>query len=1030
MAVEANQCLQGLDEWRRESLEKRKERWRERARGSLWVKVESSEEEEEETWDVGSEEEEVCEGKDEGEEEAGEKEEKREVKDEAEEMEAGDQREKENGFEKVQKQVEELEEARVEGEKELEGSIAAVKEEEQVEEEDEEEEHREQIGQYHHAKQLRKHMRRTQDEKNLQKRGSASQELRTVTNGEHLSDSVESDDEDSDLMRSDDGLNDFERINIEMKKDLVELEDPDEISRRNENNVVATQTSKETAAEDDYEKLTDEKKAVAESSCTTQEERFQVDRSEFQREEEESTDDEEAEHPPEEETGGNDEDVVKIYCEDDNLTDVFHTLTEFRDSSLLTDLTLSTKDGKSFHVHSPVLAAVSLRIRERLSQNNGDIERKDASVGLHRWSVSLGPEVDQVGLKAVVEFAYTGLILCLNQNTRQQIKAAAQTLGAPRVLDLCKEEEERSTKTGVRGKDDVTSAAEEMKVSLRCIEKLRMERVGCDVVLEALGGSLHVHRVILAVSSDYFRGMFTLGMKESHQPFVTLPFLLASELEALIDSSYSGALSISWKCVFEITSIALQLQYRPALSLCLNFLHREINPRSCLDVASFAEAYEMARLLEAADDFVLQQFERVACISKFNDLPAKKLLKYLNSRSLCVSSELVVFKAVVAWIQAKPRKRLKLAKELMKTIHFSLMTFKEFKEVLLLNLWSDPSLAELYETVCKDFCSKESQCRIYPPKESLVLIGGDQISEDLGSRSISRELWFVNSLRNHTGIKKDMEWRKLAEMPEPERFSHEVAVLKGKLYVFGGKKYYGTSDNLSSVYRFDPYENSWESLAEMQEKRCSFSVVVLDGKIYAIGGHRDLEYIESVERYCPTGNSWSFTRPLHLPLAGHVAKALQGRIFVSGGLSRNFQCLASMFLYHPETGSTHLANMAEPRARHCMQTLAERLYVAGGITVDDNARAVDQLACEVYDPVDDSWTAFASLPVPHVGAGGAVLEGKFFVLGGYSQDDYSDTGMVHRYDPTAHRWENMGRMPGPNNDTQASVLRLPQDVRL
>uniref|UniRef100_A0A4W6EK46 Kelch-like family member 33 n=2 Tax=Lates calcarifer TaxID=8187 RepID=A0A4W6EK46_LATCA len=543
-----------------------------------------------------------------------------------------------------------------------------------------------------------------------------------------------------------------------------------------------------------------------------------------------------------------------------------------------------------------------------------------------------------------------------------------------------------------------------------------------------------VHRVILAASSDYFRSMFTLGMRESLQPCVTLPFLSASELEVLIGCSYSGALPLSWSCVFEITSTALQLQYQPALSLCLNFLQQEMNPNSCLDVVSFAEAYEMVQLLEVAEDFVLRQFQKVACTLKFKDLPAKQLLKYLNSHSLCVPSELIVFKAVVAWIQAKPKIRLKLAKELMKTIHFPLMTFKEFKEVQSLNMWSDHSLVELYETIFEDFCSSEttsqSQCRIYLPKESLVLIGGDQISEDLGSRSISRELWFGNSLRNHTGIKKAMEWRRLGEMPEPERFKHEVAVLKGQLYVFGGKKYYGTRDTLSSVYRYDPCQNSWESLAEMQEKRCSFSVVVLDGKIYAIGGHCDPEYIDSVEQYCPTTNSWSFTWPLDLPLSGHVAKVLQGQIFISGGLYSDYRCLASMFLYHPETGSTYLANMTRPRCHHCMETLGDRLYVAGGITTDENMAVVDQLACEVYNPADDSWTAFTSLPVPHAGAGSAVLEGKFYVLGGYSREDYSDTKMVHRYDPTIQRWENMGKMPGPNNDIRASVLCLPSHFRL
>lgn len=176
--------------------------------------------------------------------------------------------------------------------------------------------------------------------------------------------------------------------------------------------------------------------------------------------------------------------------------------------------------------------------------------------------------------------------------------------------------------------------------------------------------------------------------------------------------------------------------------------------------------------------------------------------------------------------------------------------------------------------------------------------------------------------------------------------------------------------------------------------------------------------------------SFSFTRPLDLPLSAHVAKVLRGQVFVSGGLSSDYQCLASMFVYHPQTGSTYLANMMKPRAHHCMETLGECLYVAGGISMDEKMTVVDQLACEVYNLISNSWAAFTSLPVPHVGAGSAVMEGKFYVLGGYSQEDYSDTTLVHRYDPAAQSWENMGKMPRPNNDIRASVLCLPQHLRL
>lgn len=58
-------------------------------------------------------------------------------------------------------------------------------------------------------------------------------------------------------------------------------------------------------------------------------------------------------------------------------------------------------------------------------------------------------------------------------------------------------------------------------------------------------------------------------------------------------------------------------------------------------------------------------------------------------------------------------------------------------------------------------------------------------------------------------------------------------------------------------YRYDPIQNSWERLADMNERRGSFALVVLDGKLFAIGGDKDsLVNTGSVEVYCPVTDSW------------------------------------------------------------------------------------------------------------------------------------------------------------------------------
>ncbi|XP_076580596.1 kelch-like protein 33 [Chaetodon auriga] len=732
-----------------------------------------------------------------------------------------------------------------------------------------------------------------------------------------------------------------------------------------------------------------------------------------------------------------DEGLVHMYHSDMYPNEVFKTLKEFWNSSLLTDLTLTTDDEISFHVHSPILAAVSSFIQERLRDESAERSDNDKDVEVQRRSVSLGPEVDHVGLQAVVEFAYTGAVLSLNKDSIAQIKAAAQALGVPTMLHLCHKEEMMKEVGSPAREEQTIPSLEQMKITLQSIKHLWVDRVGCDVILDVDGASFHVHRVILAASSAFFRGMFTCGMRESNQIHVALPFLLASELEALISCSYSGTLPLSWDCVFEITCMALQLQFQPALSLCLDFMRQEIDASSCLDVASFAEAYGISELLEEANDFILRNFWEVSTTAKFQDLPAEKLLDIIRCDGLCVPSELAVFRAVSSWVEADPEERLGQAGLLMTGVRFPLMTFREFREVRAINLRMEcfgNKEVELYGSALKEFGfslpKTQDQGRVRHPKDALVLVGGDQLNPDAGHRIASRELWFANSLRSGTGLVKQMEWRRLGEMPDKPRFRHGVAAMVGRLYVVGGCYFYTKYDMMKSAYSYDPVQNSWKRLADMQEFRSNFSLVVYEEHLYAIGGDKEINTnLDSVEMYNPGTDSWSFVRPLDQALSGHAVTVTDGGIFISGGFNCKYECLVSLFLYHPERGTTYLADMAHDRAQHCMEPLRGHLYVAGGMC---NLRKfyTDQLACEVYDHVADSWTAFASLSVPHVGAASVVLEEKIYVLGGYCQDDYSESGLVHRFNPSTQQWENMGKLPGAVTDICACLLRLPQHFRL
>lgn len=507
--------------------------------------------------------------------------------------------------------------------------------------------------------------------------------------------------------------------------------------------------------------------------------------------------------------------------------DVFSVLKTLQESHVLTDLCLVARNNESIDVHAPILASVSSYIRKKLKDEVNGQANIDTDAHVCLKTLCLGPDVEYAGLLAVVEFAYTGATaLSFLKDSVDSTRTAAQTLGVSRLVELCDRGVERLRK---KDEEEVQSL-ENMKINLQSIKLLWNDKVGCDITLDLDETSFQgrhflilrnpffhfnssfflftVHKVIIAASSDFFHGMFTCGMRESQQSHVVLPFLAAPELEALICYSYSGTLQLSWNCVFEVTCLALQLQFRTALSLCLDFMKQEMDATSCLDVASFAEAYGMSELLEEANDYILRNFWDVSHSVKFPDLPPEKLLDILRCDGLCVPSELAVFRAVSTWIEADPEQRLAQAALLMSGVRFPFMTFREFREVRAINLRMEclgNKDVNLYSSALQEFAFSKPQTntkyRVRHPKNVVILVGGDQLNPDSGQHAASREVWFANSLRSGIGLVKEVEWRKLSEIPEKPKFRHGIATLKGLLYVAGGCYFYTKNDIMKSAYR-------------------------------------------------------------------------------------------------------------------------------------------------------------------------------------------------------------------------------------
>ena len=85
---------------------------------------------------------------------------------------------------------------------------------------------------------------------------------------------------------------------------------------------------------------------------------------------------------------------------------------------------------------------------------------------------------------------------------------------------------------------------------LKGLDKLRDQKLLCDVHLVAEGAKFPAHRVVLAAASPYFQAMFTGGFKENQMSEITLTDTSSEGLKCVLDAIYTGELSISdGKCL-------------------------------------------------------------------------------------------------------------------------------------------------------------------------------------------------------------------------------------------------------------------------------------------------------------------------------------------------------------------------------------------------------------------------------------------------------------------------------------------------
>jgi N-acetylneuraminic acid mutarotase len=196
---------------------------------------------------------------------------------------------------------------------------------------------------------------------------------------------------------------------------------------------------------------------------------------------------------------------------------------------------------------------------------------------------------------------------------------------------------------------------------------------------------------------------------------------------------------------------------------------------------------------------------------------------------------------------------------------------------------------------------------------------------------------------------------------------------------------------------------------------------------FAVGGSSPSgRYVRTVEAYNFATNTWSGRRDLPLPLA-HMngIGVIGGKLYMSGGA---WQLADFSTGYHPglnvydpvQNTWTKKADMPKRISNGVTGVINGKLYVLSGYCHDCGP---DKWSARLYryDPVTNIWTALAWAPNRHSSGAGAVINGKFYVAGGY--DNFEHSNKLDVFDPAAGRWRTLAPMPTARGGASGAVLQ-------
>nr|XP_014342243.1 PREDICTED: kelch-like ECH-associated protein 1 isoform X2 [Latimeria chalumnae] len=443
------------------------------------------------------------------------------------------------------------------------------------------------------------------------------------------------------------------------------------------------------------------------------------------------------------------------------------------------------------------------------------------------------------------------------------------------------------------------------------MDELRKNKQLCDVIIHVKYNGqeedFHVHKIVLASCSPYFKAMFTSNFKECNAQELTIKDTVPKVMQKLFDFAYTSRITVGEKCVLHVLLAAMKYQVDDVAKACCDFLIKNLDPSNVIGISDFAEQIGCIDLYQKGREYINMHFNDVTKEEEFFNLSHCKLVDLISRESLNVLCESEVYKACIEWVRWDLENRAQYFHALLNAVQLYALPPKFLK----MQLQECPVLNKANS--CRDYLSKIFQEMALGKRLPPTKLRGNQFIYVAGGY-LKHSLMSMEAFNPRTG-----EWIKLANMPVP-RSGLGACVLFGLIYVVGGRNN-SNHENIDSdsLDCFNPMTNQWVSRASMTVSRNRVGVGVIDGAIYAVGGSFGSVHHRSVEKYDPETNSWTYVASMSVARIGAGVTACNGLLYAIGGFDGENRW-NTVECYHPDRDEWQMvAPMASVRSGAVIQ---------------------------------------------------------------------------------------------------------------